>query len=52
MIEFISFHLKRRGFIVINCPDNADTTNVKKALQYVKLNSGTITVVADAQMSL
>ena len=32
MTEFISVHLKRKGFIVINCPDNADTTIVKKAL--------------------
>ena len=44
---FFSLHLRRRGFIVINCPSDADATIVKNALHYAKLNSGTVIIVAD-----
>ena len=47
LTAFVSLYLKRRGFIVINCPGDADTTIVKNALRYAQLNSGTIIVVAD-----
>ena len=44
---FLSLHLKRRGFIVINCPSDADATIVKNAFQYPKGKSGTVIFVAD-----
>ena len=47
LIAFLSLHLKRRGFIVVNCPGDADATIVKNALRYAKGNSGTVIVVAD-----
>ena len=47
LIVFLPLHLKRRGFIVINCPSDVDATIVKNALQYVIVNSGTIIILAD-----
>ena len=47
LIAFLSLCLKRRGFIVISCPGDADPTIVKNALRYAKRNSGAVIVVAD-----
>ena len=45
LIAFLSLDLKRRGFIVINWPGDADATDatiVKNALRYAKGNSRTL----------
>ena len=47
LIAFLSLHFKRRAFIVINCPGDANATIVTNALRYGQENSGTVTVVAD-----
>ena len=47
LIAFLSFCLKRRGFIVINCSRDADATIVINALQYAKRNSGIVIVATD-----
>ena len=45
LIALLPLDLKRRGFIVINCPGDADATDattVKNALRYAKGNSRTL----------
>ena len=46
-INFLSQHLIQSGYSTINCPDDADRTIVKTALDMANTGWGHVTVVAD-----
>lgn len=46
-VNFLSHHLKESGFLIINCPGDADSTIVKTALDIASTSVGYVAVVAD-----